>query len=192
MLPAWNDKDPLCLFQEESSELQPSMPLDVGDVSPSHRAQDQIQRNHFPTQQKMRSHVAAHSSNRNRDVPLLRRTSRPKQQFRPSCSPYRRMPNPQVSSPSLHRPTVEKARAPPRAVWDSTHIFHLRKSFDLLSATMLRRTPGEWISSGHATGLLPADISHEDLVDAISLFHSFSSLRFRHSDFSHKWYISSP
>ena len=181
MLPAWKDKDPLFLFQEDSAEPQSPIPHDGLDA-PSTRQEQECIRIRLPSaQQTLRSHVAARSSRRSRDVPVLRRTSPTKQQFRRSCFPYRRKSPLQDSLPSQYSSTVVKARAPPRAVWNSTQIYHLRKSLDLLTAAILRRTPGDWLSCEHAICLLPADISHDDLVDAISLFRSFSPLHFRRS-----------
>ena len=81
-------------------------------------------------------------------------------------------------------------RTPPSAAWNTSQIFHLRLALDLLTAAILRRTPGEWLSCKQALSLLPSDISVKDQEDAITLFRSYSPLRLRRSDARFTWYIS--
>ena len=69
-------------------------------------------------------------------------------------------------------------------------MFHLRLAIGLLTAAILRRTPGEWLTRKQALCLLPPDISGKDLEEAISLFRSYSPLRFRRAEARLTWYIS--
>ena len=190
MLPAWKDRDPLHLFQDEDSVPQAEPLLDDGEDAPSRRLRALYQRNQSSTRQVTRTRASALSSNRNRDGPPHSRSTRPRQQVQPSHPPSRCTLYPQVSAPIPLVANSEKAFNSSQAAGESPQTSHLRKSFDLLSVTMMCRSPGEWISSEHACGLLPAYVSHEDLKESICLYHSVSPLRFRHSEYSHKWYIS--